>query len=385
MEESALVAKAEKYLKEISNDSISLDNIEEFENFKRLYYKLDDRLNSLQELKENMDAQGYTTPFTSLNKYGTKAIAEVSLEEMSENSRHNQMFRMKANAKKNVLDRVKSAIDAHKIAIGHLEQCGYLKCDSCYKKYSLSEFRLKGEKCSCGHENFSFKINKDATYRLEIIPYLPLSGNYLVLMSELSGYGRNSFKKVLNILKQERKGLVKTISLVIRFRDENGRWIRKNVTLDSEYISNYEDDIENMIVFYDGENGECSGYIYDAGIFPELGDKNRIDFRIYEVKNGDVYMDMDICRLDSSGFSKDGNREAEITAKYNISKRKTTEYDSRGGSLFNCDRIISSESENALYLETSKCAETHLNMSKDRLEYIRSLILDSAEENGLLV
>ena len=34
MEESALVAKAEKYLKEISNDSISLDNMEEFENFK---------------------------------------------------------------------------------------------------------------------------------------------------------------------------------------------------------------------------------------------------------------------------------------------------------------------------------------------------------------
>lgn len=67
MEESALVAKAEKYLKEISNDSISLDNIEDFENFKRLYYKLDDRLNSLQELKESMDAQGYTTPFTSLN------------------------------------------------------------------------------------------------------------------------------------------------------------------------------------------------------------------------------------------------------------------------------------------------------------------------------
>ena len=69
--------------------------------------------------------------------------------------------------------------------------------------------------------------------------------DYLVLMSELSGYGRNSFKKVLNILKQERKGLVKTISLVIRFRDENGRWIRKNVTLDSEYISNYEEEVRN--------------------------------------------------------------------------------------------------------------------------------------------
>ena len=176
-----------------------------------------------------------------------------------------------------------------------------------------------------------------------------------------------------------------SVLLGIIYRAESVDIKKTDYGIKAGYISNYEDDIENMIVFYDGENGECSGYIYDAGIFPELGDKNRIDFRIYEVKNGDVYMDMDICRLDSSGFLKDGNREAEITAKYNISKRKTTEYDSRGGSLFNCDRIISSESENALYLETSECAETHLNMSKDRLEYIRSLILDSAEENGLLV
>ena len=176
-----------------------------------------------------------------------------------------------------------------------------------------------------------------------------------------------------------------SVLLGIIYRAEGVDIKKTDYDIKAGYISNYEDDIENMIVFYDGENGECSGYIYDAGIFPELGDKNRIDFRIYEVKNGDVYMDMDICRLDSSGFSKDGNREAEITAKYNISKGKTTEYDSRGGSLFNCDRIISSESENALYLETSECAETHLNMSKDRLEYIRSLILDSAEENGLLV
>ena len=176
-----------------------------------------------------------------------------------------------------------------------------------------------------------------------------------------------------------------SVLLGIIYRAEGVDIKKTDYDIKAGYISNYEDDIENMIVFYDGENGECSGYIYDAGIFPELGDKNRIDFRIYEVKNGDVYMEMDICRLDSSGFSKDGNREAEITAKYNISKGKTTEYDSRGGSLFNCDRIISSESENALYLETSKCAETHLNMSKDRLEYIRSLILDSAEENGLLV
>ena len=151
MEESALVAKAEKYLKEISNDSISLDNIEEFENFKRLYYKLDDRLNSLQELKESMDAQGYTTPFTSLNKYGTKAIAEVSLEEMSENSRHNQMFRMKANAKEKadeVLKRVRKrhirqSMKKRKGTIQAVFEVGY----GLYDKKRLADFQ-NGAECA---------------------------------------------------------------------------------------------------------------------------------------------------------------------------------------------------------------------------------------------
>lgn len=245
MEESVLVNKAEKYLKEISNDSISLENIDNFEDFKSLYFKLDDRLTFLQKLKEDMDAQGYTAPFTSLSKYGTKSVSEATLDEVGENSRHNQIFRMKANAKKNILDRVKSAIDSHKIAIGNLNQFGYLKCNSssCYKKYSIEEYMKMNAECSCGSKSFAFKINKEATHRLEIIPYLPLSGNYMVLINQFSNYGRDSLKKVLNILKQERKGVVKTISLVIKFRDDNNRLVRKNVTLDSEYVANYEEEV----------------------------------------------------------------------------------------------------------------------------------------------
>lgn len=246
MEESALVIKAETYLKEISNDEIILDNIADFESFKSLYFKLDDRLTFLNKLKDDMDAQGYTTPFTSLSRYGTKTVSDVALEEVGENSRHNQIFRMKANAKKNILDRVKSAIDSHKIAIGNLEQFGYVKCESCYKKYSISEYKNNDAKCTCGCESFSFKINKESTHRVEIIPYLPLSGNYMVLRSKLSNNGRDSLKKVLNILKQERKGVVKTISLVIRFRDENKRLIRKNVTLDSEHVNNYEEEVRKQ-------------------------------------------------------------------------------------------------------------------------------------------
>ena len=129
------------YDKEISNDDIRVEDIDEFDNFKYLYFKLADRLEKLKQLRRDMEVQGYSTPFASLNKYGNKSIGEVSLEEVSENSRHNQMFRNKANAKKNILDRVKSAIDSHQIAIGHLEQFGYLKCNSCYKKYSISEYK----------------------------------------------------------------------------------------------------------------------------------------------------------------------------------------------------------------------------------------------------
>ena len=95
MPDSALVNKAENYLKEISNDSINLEGIENFENFKSLYFKLDDRLNFLLKLKDDMDAQGYTTPFMSINKYGTKAVSDVAMDEMGENSRQNQTFRRK--------------------------------------------------------------------------------------------------------------------------------------------------------------------------------------------------------------------------------------------------------------------------------------------------
>ena len=243
MQESALVNKAETFLEEISNDPISLENIEDFEVFKDLYFKLDSRLDHLQKLKDDMDVQGYTTPFVSVNRYGTKTVSEVAADEIRETSRHNQIFITSANAKKNILDRVKSAIDSHKIALGNLEQFGYVKCNSCYKKYAMNEFKDMDGQCTCKSTSFSFKVSRELTHRLEIIPYLPLSGNYMVLMNELSQYSRESFKQVLNILKQERRGVVKTISPTIKFKDENNRLIRKTITLDSEYIDNYEEEV----------------------------------------------------------------------------------------------------------------------------------------------
>lgn len=274
MDESILISTTEKYLNQIQSEKIDLEKISKEDVFKSVYYKLSTRLYKLQNLREDMDLKGYTAPYRSINKFGSNMSADVAFEELSEVNRHGQIFRMRATAKKNVLDRVKSAIDAHKIAIGHLDEYGIFKCESCSKSYKpsvfmeLSEKRIKEDKenqespgdsildeefeydsdfeeCTCGSEDFTFQINETGVYRLEIIPYLPLSGNYMVLMSEMTSWGRESFKKVLNLLKQEKKGVVKTVSVVIKFKD-NDRWIRKRVTLDSEYVDNYEDKIRQQ-------------------------------------------------------------------------------------------------------------------------------------------
>ncbi|KZX15124.1 DUF530 domain-containing protein [Methanobrevibacter filiformis] len=243
MDESVLIGDAEKYLKKIGNEPLDLNGISDLDIFKSLYLKLSNRLDVLQSMKENMDAKGYTAPYRALSRYGMGNSSDVSFEEVSEVNKYGQYFRMKASAKKNILNRVKSAIDAHKIAIGNLDEYGLITCNTCSKSYRPSSLESNGlDKCICGSSDLYLKLKKHGICRLEILSYLPLSGNYMVLMSKLSRWGRESFKKILKNLKQEKKGSVKTVSLIIKIR-ENNRWISKRVNLDSEYVNSYEEKI----------------------------------------------------------------------------------------------------------------------------------------------
>lgn len=242
MEESSMITKSEKFLNEIEKNSLNLDNLKDLNSFLDIYLEFTSRLEKLQIMRESMDESGYTAPYRSLNRYGSSFSNEVEVEEISEINRHNQYFRMKASAKSNSLDRVKSAIDAHKIAIGNLEEYAKIKCKKCSRSYRISSFVNNNYMCKCGCDDFEFRINHQGIYRLEIIPYLPLSGNYMVLMSNLSYWGRESFKRILNILQQKRKGVVKTVSPIIRIY-ENGREIRKRVSLDSEFADSYEEEV----------------------------------------------------------------------------------------------------------------------------------------------
>ncbi|MDZ4172518.1 MAG: DUF530 family protein, partial [Methanobacteriaceae archaeon] len=69
----------------------------------------------------------------------------------------------------------------------------------------------------------------------------------MVLRTDLTLWGRESFKQIMKLLKQERKGVVKTVSLVIKVM-ESGRWIRKRVTLDADDKPDYEEELRKKYV-----------------------------------------------------------------------------------------------------------------------------------------
>ncbi len=242
MDESSMITESEKFLNDIEETDIDLSNLNDLDSFLSVYNYFLSNLDTLQKMRELMDENGYTAPYRSLNRYGSFNSSDVVMEELTEVNRHSQYFRMKASAKRNSFDRVKSAIDAHKIALGHLEEYAKIRCRECSKSYRVSSFIERDMECKCGSHDFELRINHSGVYRLEIIPYLPLSGNYMVLMSSLSNWGRESFKRILNILKQKRKGVVKTVSPIIKVL-ENGRWIRKRVPLDSEFADSYEEEV----------------------------------------------------------------------------------------------------------------------------------------------
>ena len=192
-----------------------------------------------------MEIKGYTAPYRSIIKYRRPPTGEMKTEDIYDISRHTKYFRMNATAKKNILDRVKSSIASHKIALGHLEDYAILECHSCNRKYKGHEiaFLIDG-KCQCGENNLKLIVNREGVYRLEIIQFLPLSGDYMVKMSELTPQSRQAFRIMVRILKQEKRGAIKTLSLVIKVV-EDGRWVRKRVNIPAKKQSNYESEIRD--------------------------------------------------------------------------------------------------------------------------------------------
>jgi uncharacterized protein len=241
-----LIGRSERFLDQITRKKISITGIEDPEKFLDLYSYLKTNMDHLYDMRENMEMKGYTAPYRSINKYGRPLAGETKSEDMYDISRHTQYFRMNAAAKKNILDRVKSAMSSHRIAIGHLEEFATIECVSCQRKYRGHEISiLTKKKCECGEVDLKLHVNHEGVYRLEIIPFLPLSGDYMVKLSQLSPMSRKAFRSMVRILKQEKRGIVKTVSLVIKVL-EDGRWVRKRVNIDADDDLNYEKEIRSQ-------------------------------------------------------------------------------------------------------------------------------------------
>jgi Zn-finger domain-containing protein len=309
MNESVLIAKAEKFLDGIRHNWVKADEINDFGSFINIYQYLKNNLEELQELRDTMEIKGYKTPYRSLMKYGRTTKSEMKVDDIYDVNKHTQYFRMNAAAKKNILDRVKSAIASHKIAIGHLEEFATLSCSKCSGKFTgheLSTF-LDGN-CTCGSSEIELEVNHQGVYRLEIIKYLPLSGEYMVKMSELSPMGREAFRKIVRILKHEKRGIVKTLSLVIKVF-EDGRWVRKRVNIDAKDQMNYEREIRR-----------------------EYGSNARIEFMQFHRKKPSIINDKHVQTALSIGYVKLAEQMARevflnILDKIILNKEELHSYD----------------------------------------------------------
>ncbi len=130
MNESVLIANSERFLDGIRHNWVKAEEISDFKGFIEIYQYLKNNLEDLLELRDTMEIKGYKTPYRSLMKYGRTSKSEMKVEDIYDVNKHTQYFRMNAAAKKNILDRVKSAIASHKIAIGHLEEYANLSCNA---------------------------------------------------------------------------------------------------------------------------------------------------------------------------------------------------------------------------------------------------------------
>ncbi|MDR0911215.1 MAG: DUF530 domain-containing protein [Methanobrevibacter sp.] len=245
MEENNLITKAEKYLEQIKLKSIDLSKISNLDNFVSLYQSLNQSHDYLVQMRDEMIRRGFESP------YGHSSISfkDVPNNELSEISRHSQYFRMKANSKKIVLDMVKSAVSSHRIAISNLSEYALIKPKNINEKHKKAKsFKITDSNIDIDEidsNSYLIERNQKTVYRLEILPYLPLSGNYKVLMSSLTDSGLVSFKKIVNALRQKKNAVVKTVSVTIK-RNKNGRIVTERLNFDSDYVDNYEEKLREM-------------------------------------------------------------------------------------------------------------------------------------------
>ncbi|NOZ58410.1 MAG: DUF530 domain-containing protein, partial [Euryarchaeota archaeon] len=132
-----LVNRATEVLDEISATlKVDLSRLKRNKRyFEELYLTLKGNLEELKLLKDEMEQRGFDSPYFALglsrhgSPFGKGSYRREDVEDQRDVARHKMFFRTNAAFKKGTFERTKSAIAAHNIAIGHLEEFVSFVCE----------------------------------------------------------------------------------------------------------------------------------------------------------------------------------------------------------------------------------------------------------------
>lgn len=207
----------------VSRVNVILDEIKS--NMPRLFessvphiaFQLNRQLEVLEELRNELERRvGITTPSTAF------------LERSQRDPNIHWIYRKKHN-RLLALDRVKSAIMAHKIALGHIV--------ANYRFYeNKKEIELKDIK---DPDNIRAIRREIGIGRLEIVPHLGYSGDILRILSQKDVEVREAFKAIKGKLKE--RGTLKRVGYHLEVEYfENNRLKTARVTLREDADIDYE-------------------------------------------------------------------------------------------------------------------------------------------------
>lgn len=235
-----LVNRATEVLDEISATlKVDLDRLRRDKRyFEELYLTLKGNLEELKLLKDEMEQRGFDSPYFALglsrhgSPFGRGSYRREDVEDQRDVARHKMFFRTNAAFKKGTFERTKSAIAAHNIAIGHLEEFVSFTCE-CGKeakgKEALKIIEEKGRYvcAKCGSdEKPKLRANEQGIYRLEILPYLTYGGEFTVEISKFTPTERMAYRELVEILREKKKGKIKSATVTFKAK-ENGKWVTK--------------------------------------------------------------------------------------------------------------------------------------------------------------
>ncbi|WP_456474599.1 DUF530 family protein [Candidatus Pyrohabitans sp.] len=235
-----LVNRATEVLDEISATlRVDLGRLKkEKRYFEELYLTLKSNLEELKLLKDEMEQRGFDSPYFALGlsrhgtPFGKGSYRREDVEDQRDVARHKMFFRTNAAFKKGTFERTKSAIAAHNIAVGHLEEFVSFVC-RCGKEAKGKEAMKRIEEkrryvCpKCGSDVDPYlKPNEQGIYRLEILPYLTYGGEFTVEISKFTPTERMAYRELVEILREKKKGKIKSATVTFKAK-ENGKWVTK--------------------------------------------------------------------------------------------------------------------------------------------------------------